>query len=1129
MPHRDDERTLPRDPAPIPPAPTPPPPLPEEYLSSIHAGSSSGSTVDSEVTQGTEPPQFQFAETLAPSAQPADFKFPEKSELPPRQFGAYDLFEEIGRGGMGVIYRARQRSLDRFVALKMILSHSFATAETLERFQREARAAARLRHANIVRIYEIGEHEGQQYFSMALIEGGSLRDLLNDGPLPPAIGAQIVQQLAEAVQHAHEHGIVHRDIKPQNVLMAFDEGTASSSRGSGSTTGPKSGVKNVKGSLAAVPKLTDFGLARLSDSAGLSVTGEALGTPSYMPPEQARGDHGAIGATADTYSLGAVLYCVLTGRPPFQASTPLETMKQLQDQEPVPPRLLNPVVPKDLETICLKCLQKEPNKRYGTAEELAEELQRFRNGEPVQARPVSRLERGWRWCKRRPHVAGLAATLALVILGSLFGLTVLYLSAVKSAEAASEAERIAKQHADIAREKENIAKASRKEAIAEKKRAEEERKRAQIEAQTARRVKDLIVGMFEASDPLGLTDGLALQISRASGEKLTARDLLDRGEKKARQVLATEPQTLAAMLSTLGSAHRSLGDYKRAEALLNDALAMRQKHLAKDHVGLAETRYHLARLKMELGRYSEAEKLYEQAQTVMKKELGEDHARVLDLQLHYGHLFAETGELDKARALFKSAIAVYRNRPEHKRQLALALLGVAATHIEGNTPLKAVPYATEAKNLLVSLQQDNSMDVAINHLMSGLMNSYLPLGSYEKAAQEYLKAIEMGRKSLGDRHIYLAFALHELAIARLKQKKYELAEKRFEECVQMARETVGFSHPRTGNLVTNYGRFLRTRGKSKEALALYDEFLRAQEERFGKDHFYVADALVIYGEGLESSKKVTEAVELFQRAQSIYEKENATWRIRYLACLFGLSRCYELMPDRTADRLKVMERAAPLLPKHLTEKKANAEFTTLLRIQLQYARELRQKEDFTKAEGVVHSLQQRAREKGAEFKSWQMTASREMFAIYLDSKRFVEAEGIITEILRTPKQTVQIADMARLFRGTNRDFEAAVCDLMLSPKPPVTPEETFARANDLATCHWFMMLTSPPTTTLTRIVYHESRARAISTLERALKSGFRDADQLREARELLALAKMNPKLKAQIDKIMSQSPSAAGR
>lgn len=279
-------------------------------------------------------------------------------ELPAR-LGDYQLLEEIGRGGMGIVYRARQISLDRTVAVKMILRGTLASPADLARFRAEAEAAARLDHPNIVPVYEVGEIEGQPYFSMKFVAGTTLARRLAEGPLPPREAAAILLPVARAIHFAHRQGLLHRDLKPSNILID-EEGQ---------------------------PHVTDFGLAkRTTDTTGLTHTGAIIGTPSYMAPEQVGGNRGEIGPTSDVYSLGSILYQMLTGRPPFQAASPVDTLLMVLEQDPVPPRLLNVKADRDLEMIALKCLQKPPDLRYTSADALARDLTAYLEGDPVSAR-----------------------------------------------------------------------------------------------------------------------------------------------------------------------------------------------------------------------------------------------------------------------------------------------------------------------------------------------------------------------------------------------------------------------------------------------------------------------------------------------------------------------------------------------------------------------------------------------------------------------------------------------------------------------------------------------------------------------------------------------------------------------
>jgi formylglycine-generating enzyme required for sulfatase activity len=398
----------------------------------------------------------------------------------------YEIVRELGRGGMGVVYQARHIKLNRPVALKMILAGSHAGPADLTRFQTEAEAIARLRHPNIVQIYEVGEHEGKPFFSLEFCGGGSLEKKLGGTPLPPKEAASLVETLARAMQAAHEQHVIHRDLKPANVLLA-DDGT---------------------------PKITDFGLAKKLDEAAQTASGAVMGTPSYMAPEQAGGKSADIGPLADVYALGAILYECLTGRPPFKAATAVETILQVVGDEPVPPSRLQSKTPRDLETICLKCLHKDPQRRYATAATLADDLRRFLDGEPIRARPVGVAEGAVKWARRRPALAALLGVvlLALVSLAVLSGNLV----------------------------------AARNDANKKRQAAEEKEAEARKEADKARKARDFLVSIFELSD------------TRTQTSTLTPRQILDDAEKRIPRDFADQPELRAELQTAIDGVYAKI-------------------------------------------------------------------------------------------------------------------------------------------------------------------------------------------------------------------------------------------------------------------------------------------------------------------------------------------------------------------------------------------------------------------------------------------------------------------------------------------------------------------------------------------------------------------------------------------
>jgi eukaryotic-like serine/threonine-protein kinase len=304
----------------------------------------------------------------------------------PRDFGPYELIREIGRGGMGVVYEARQKGLDRSVAVKMILAGHLASPELVRRFQAEAKAAARLRHSNIVHIHDVGQFQGQDFFAMEYIQGQSLAERIKRGPIDAGAAVRLVATVARAVEHLHQQGIVHRDLKPSNILLDGND----------------------------QPYVTDFGLAKVFiGSTDMTATGVIAGTPSYMAPEQASGRRAEIGPATDVYSLGAILYELLTGSPPFHAENPLDTLMAVLSSDPSMPRTLNPHIPRGLELICLKCLAKEPSERYESASALADELDRFARGEALAVRPPTLMQRFLSWTRRQPALASRLGALGI--------------------------------------------------------------------------------------------------------------------------------------------------------------------------------------------------------------------------------------------------------------------------------------------------------------------------------------------------------------------------------------------------------------------------------------------------------------------------------------------------------------------------------------------------------------------------------------------------------------------------------------------------------------------------------------------------------------------------------------------
>jgi serine/threonine-protein kinase len=625
--------------------------------------------------------------------------------------GAYELLDEIASGGMGLVYKARHQALGRVVALKMIRTGNLAPPEDVARFRREAEATANLDHPNIVPIYDVGEHEGQPYFTMKLIEGGSFGQHLAQSP-PVAIGelVTIMAQVARAVHHAHQRGILHRDLKPANILL--------DRRGE--------------------PHVTDFGLATHLPGAGASTPppargltqkGIAVGTPGYMAPEQANGPKSAVTVAADVYSLGAVLYECLTGRPPFRAATALETLVQVLECQPPRPRALNRAVPRDLETICLKCLEKDPARRYASAEELADELQRYLDGEPIRARAAGPAERLWRWCRRSPVVAGLAAGLVFAVAISFLLVTVLW----QLAERHAAREEAARESADAERRRAEDnwrqAEAERARAEAERRRAEASRREAEGSFQQAHQIVDRIC-LRLSEDRLSAFPGLQplrkeiLQI----GLKYYQDFVAQRGnDPTIKADLARAHFALGNVNSLIGPKRDALASYDQARKIYEELLA--------DEPTNATYREQLARTCLNAGCVLEAVNdrkgalaTYERCRELLEGLDRENPNTPKFLSLlgmvynNLGNVNRGLNRLDDSHDAYEQALKVQErwtraepDNPRAWRELAVVYVNVAILHGHRGDQAEANRWHEKARDLRERLHKEHPLDREIQH------------------------------------------------------------------------------------------------------------------------------------------------------------------------------------------------------------------------------------------------------------------------------------------------------------------------------------------------------------------------------------------------------------------------------
>jgi tetratricopeptide (TPR) repeat protein len=547
---------------------------------------------------------------------------------PAERIGPYEILGELGRGGMGVVYRARHVELNRVVALKMLLRSPSADPAGQIRFRTEAEAVARMQHPNIVQLFEVGQHEGQPYLTLELVEGGSLADHADGKAQPPAQAARWLELLARAVQYAHERGVLHRDLKPANVLLTA-EGT---------------------------PKVSDFGLARpVERVTGPTSTGAILGTPAYMAPEQVDASM-AVGPRADVWGLGAILYELLTGRPPFVGETPWEVLLRVKVQDPVPPRLLWPGVPRDLETVCLKCLEKQPQGRYGSAGELADEMRRFLDGRPIQARPINAWGRLVRWARRRPVVAALSAgLLAVTLLG--IGLVTWQW---QEAEAAAQEARAARGRAEATARSEanarHAATASETRALDFEKKARAAVVRWYVYATQDPRMK--AIGLEDLRKELLLEARAFLQdFTRGRGD--------DPGAAGDRALAHFQ---LASVLVELKEFEPARREFATALALYRK-LAGRRLDLHSVRSDVANCLHNLAALDVEAGRLKEAEATYDEC-LALRRSLAEAYPAVAGYRADLAGTVAAVGLMHLAAKRHAAAEQCLKKALALRRQLA---------------------------------------------------------------------------------------------------------------------------------------------------------------------------------------------------------------------------------------------------------------------------------------------------------------------------------------------------------------------------------------------------------------------------------------------------------------------------
>lgn len=799
----------------------------------------------------------------------------------------YEILDELGRGGMGVVYKARQIRLNRLVALKMIRAGGSARTEDYIRFRKEAEAVAQFQHPNIVQIYEIGDVGGLPYFSLELVEGGSLHEEMHkETGIPMKRAAAIVETLARAMDYAHERNIIHRDLKPANILLHKTEGAEDGSRsGSANRTLQHSGSSTHRQMHfhIDIPKITDFGLAKhLEDDQSQTRDGAILGTPSYMAPEQAAGRGKEVGPAADIYALGAILYDMLVARPPFRGETLMDTIQLVIHEEPVAPRHLRKNLDQDLETICLKCLQKDPKKRYETALELAEDLSRYLNDEPILARTTPLWEKTWKWAKRRPAVAT-SIGLILVLIGAVIGGSLWY--------GAEQGER-ARVEAGLRDKADQLAKSESEQRAKANRLAKSESELRQIaEAKEKRARKNFRVALQSVDQMMGrLSDQLANQ----PGQERFRRALLFRALFFYQGFLAEKPQDEDVKADTafahrhIGEIQEKLGQYKDAEASYLQAKKYFEDLHAKHpeeleyRRGLASTLNQLGTVLHKTERVEEAEKLFDESISLLNgNELIDSSASdpisyLADSHMNRAILRLKTARPSLALKDYQQSLGIlermHQRHPRSTRiqaKLALNRLGLGALHFQDKKSDKALEEFTKAIELwmpLVEKEKDNP-----DHRMrmaQACRNRGIVYFTAPPQGLEQKKALENAE---GDFH-KAANALDGLV-------------KEFSDVAEYRTELVE-AQKALGNLYA----FMREYRKEIEAREETEKQLSELIRRFPKDEQYpleLARVQSAHGNALYQSSKPEEAAEMFQKATETYAKlletqpkEEGIWRER---------------------------------------------------------------------------------------------------------------------------------------------------------------------------------------------------------------------------------------------------------
>ncbi len=846
-----------------------------------------------------------------------------------RYFGDYEIERELGRGGMGVVYKARQVSLNRPVALKMIKAGVLADDAELRRFQNEAEAVALLDHAGIVPIYEVGEHDSQRYFCMKLVEGGNLAEQLASFKDNPRVAATFLAETAEAVHHAHMRGILHRDLKPANILVDAE----------------------------GHPHVTDFGLAkRVEADVELTASGAIMGTPAYMSPEQAKGRRGTITTATDVYGLGAILYALLTGKAPFGGDSLADTLQAVKERPPESPRNLNASVPRDLETICLKCLAKDPRRRYAGAQTLADDLHAWLDSRPIAARRVGPAERAWLWCKRRPAVAALAAAVMLAVVGGTTG--ILAVQAKANADLRSANDKLDQANSEL--------KSSNTLLDQQRTRAEEREKQA-IDA--VKKFRDAVAGNPELKNNPSLESLRKLLLK----EPLAFFRSLRAGLQADRDTRPESLARLAAACFELGSLTNEIGDKQDALFAYGESLAIRQK-LADASPGVTGFQSDLARsgdsigsLQGATGRPAEALLSFEQARVIWER-LARENPSVTEFQRslawnyhNIGILQASTDRRTDALALYEQARAIrdrlVRENPsvtDFQYDLAKSHNIIGSMHGGSGRPAEALLSFKQARVIWERLSRENpsvieyQRNLASNYHNIGFVQALTGRQAEGLALYEQARAIRdrlvRENPSVTAFQYELAFGHTHIAAMRTVMGRPADALVSFEEgrviWERLAREnpsvtdyqrSLAWNYHNIGTLQGDMGRQAEALASQEKAFAIHER-LAAENPSVPAFQDDLASSHNAIGRLRHTAGRSAEALGSFERARAIWERlarESPSFTDQR-----GLAECYQNIgilqreEGRPRGAITEFEKARAILERQVREQPESPEFTS---------------------------------------------------------------------------------------------------------------------------------------------------------------------------------------------------------